>query len=198
MERERVETAGPGRPRSEKAHKAILKAAISLVRDVGYDALSIQAVAARARVSKATVYRRWSSREDLVAEAVEQIIRSFPPADHGSLKKDLDALFKELLGMYSDPRSAAMLSSLVSAMARSEPIAKALRSGFISARRQALREALMRASGRGDLRRDVDLELVVDLLSGPLFYRFLVTGQPVDDGYTRRLVDTLLQGISVA
>lgn len=202
MERERLECDREperrprGRPRSEQAHEAILEAALEIAREVGYDALTMDAVAARAGVGKATLYRRWSSKELLMAEAVERIMRSFSAPDTGSLKRDLYALMVSHLGMYRDPQGVTMLSSLVAAMARSTPIAQAVREGFVGARRALLRQVLERALVRGELRRRLDVELVIDLLSGPVFYRFLVTGDPVEEQYTRRLVDTVLKGIA--
>src|SRR5687768_17729242 len=94
MERERIETGrGPGRPRSEEAHGAILDAAVDLVREVGYDAVAMEAIAARAGVGKATVYRRWSGKETLIADAIERLMRAtMPVPDTGTVAGDLAVL----------------------------------------------------------------------------------------------------------
>jgi AcrR family transcriptional regulator len=193
---ESEESRRPGRPRSEEAHGAILSAAISLIREVGYDALAIDAIAARAGVGKATVYRRWKTKETLVAEAIERIIRAIPIPDTGSTQGDLMVLMRSALGMYQEPQSAALLSGLVAAMARSPRIAEAARSGFLATRRDALRRVLERGVARGDLRDGLDLELAIDLLNGPLFYRLVVTGGRLDERVARNVVDVVLRGLA--
>jgi AcrR family transcriptional regulator len=187
--------AQPGRPRDQKAHDALLDAALALVREVGYDALALEAVAARAKVGKATLYRRWSSKEALVAEAVDRIVRNVPVPDTGSVRRDLLSLMRENIGMYNDPGTPALLSGFVAAMARSAGIAKTIRSGFHSARRNAFRSVLKNAVERGELPAAADLELALDLLSGPLFYRALWTGAPVDERFARRLVNAVIRAL---
>jgi AcrR family transcriptional regulator len=201
MERRRLvsrESEGrrPGRPRSEEAHGAILSAAIALTREVGYDALAMDAIAARAGVGKATVYRRWASKEALMAEAVEQLVRAFPLPDTGTTEGDLLAMMRGSVGMYRDPATKGLLSGLVAAMARSERIAQAVRTGFIAARRDALRRVLARGVARGDLRKGLDFELALDLLSGPLLFRALITGGPIDERLARGVVEAVLRGLA--
>jgi AcrR family transcriptional regulator len=194
MERDRTETTrAPGRPRSREAHEAILRTAIALIREVGYDALTMDAIAARAGVGKATVYRRWKSREALVVEAIGRIVAAVPDPETGSVEDDLMRLMRSTLGMYADPASAALLSGLVAAMARSEPIARAVRTGFVGMRRAAMRRALERGIARGELRAGTDVELALDLLSGPLFWRFLITGGPVDEPLAHGAVQAVLR-----
>ena len=188
----------PGRPRSAAVHEAILRATIAVIREVGYDALTIEAVAARAGAGKATVYRRWSCKEELVAAAIEQVMRSIPVPDTGSLQGDLDLLVGEMIELYQEPASARMLSGLVSAMARSRRIADAVRRGFLATRRSALRQALERGRRRGELRRGADLELAIDMLSGPLLYRQLVTGGRLDRRVARQVVAITLAGLAPA
>src|SRR6476469_1608721 len=129
MEHDRLVSApgeprrAPGRPRSDAAHDAILTAAIALVREVGYDAVTMDGIAARAGVGKATVYRRWASKEALVVEALGGILRAIPVPDTGTTRGDLLALLRVALAMYGDPATGMLLSGLVAAMARSAPIA---------------------------------------------------------------------------
>src|SRR3954462_9946423 len=94
---------GRGRPRSQVAHEAILAASIDLIRDVGYDAVSIDAIAARAGGGKATVYRRWKSKEALVCEALELLMLVLPVPDSGTTRGDLLALLRSQQGLYGDP-----------------------------------------------------------------------------------------------
>jgi AcrR family transcriptional regulator len=186
----------PGRPRSEEAHGAILDAAIALIREVGYDAVAMDAIAARAGVGKATVYRRWSAKELLVAEAIEGIVRAIPVPDTGSTRGDVLALMRAVMGMYQDPSTGLLLSGLVAAMARSTPIAQAVRSGMVAKWHDAMRAVLTRGVARGELRAGLDVELAIDLLAGPLFYRYLMLGQQVDERLVRGVMTHVLRGLS--
>jgi AcrR family transcriptional regulator len=186
----------PGRPRSEEAHGAILDATLQLLREVGYDALGMEAVAARAGVGKATVYRRWSTKEALAAEAIERLMRAIPVPDTGTVEGDLRKMMRDALGMYRDASTGALLSGFVAAMARSELIARTIRSGFVGVRREALRQVLERGVARGELRKGMDLDLALDLLGGPLFYRFLITGGPVDERLARGVVEAVLRAFA--
>jgi AcrR family transcriptional regulator len=187
-----------GRPRSEEAHAAILQASLDLIREVGFDALAMDAIAARAGVGKATVYRRWKRKELLVVEAIDAIVRSVPDPDTGSTEGDLMALMSATLRMYADPATAALLSGLVAAMVRSEAIARAVRGGFVGMRTDAMRRVLLRGIARGELRADTDLELALDLLNGPLLNRYLIGGQAVDEGLARGAVGALLRAFGPA
>ena len=185
-----------GRPRSEEAHDAILLAAVALTREVGYDAVTMDGIAARAGVGKTTVYRRWTSKELLVTEAIGRIVRSFPVPQTGTLDGDLLQLMQQAVGMYRDPASLALLSGLVAAMARSTPIAEAVRTGFVASWRDAVRAVLTRGVASGELRSDTDVELALDLLGGPPFYRFLITGTAIDERLARALVAAVLRGFA--
>jgi AcrR family transcriptional regulator len=123
-------------------------------------------------------------------------VRAFPEPDTGTTRGDLLALMRATLGMYRDPATAALLSGLIAAMVRSAPIAHAVRSGFLATRRQSFRRVFERGVRRGDLPRRVDIQLATDLLSGPLFYRALFTGAPLDERLTRTVVDVVLRGLS--
>lgn len=177
------------------AHDAILRASITLIREVGYDAVSMDAIAARAGVGKATVYRRWKSKETLVCDALEQMMLRLPGPDTGTTRGDLLALMRDQQSLYSDPATSGLLSGLVAAMHRSKPIARVVRSTFHAARKAAMVEVLQRGVRRGDLKKKVDLELALDLFNGPLFYRFLFTGLPIDDRLARGVVDALLTAL---
>jgi AcrR family transcriptional regulator len=200
MERTRIESPSiespraPGRPRSEEAHEAILRAAVALIREVGYDAVTMEGIAAKAGVGKATVYRRWKDRETLVVEAIGRIVATIAaPPDTGSVEGDLGALMRAALGMYGDPASGLLLSGLVAAMARSERIAQAVRSGFDGMWRAAVRRVLERGVARGELRADTDVALAVDVFGGPLFYRYLMSAGPVDEPLARGVIRVVLR-----
>jgi AcrR family transcriptional regulator len=184
----------PGRPRSAVAHKAILNAALTLLGESGYDALTIEGVAARAGVGKKTVYRRWPSKEAMVAEALARSVGDIRVPDTGSTEDDLLAVMRESVRVYQQRTNVEFVPGLVSAIARSEHIARTVRSGFLAARRAALRQIFERAVARGDLRPDMDRELALDILGGPLIYRMLFTGGALDDELASRIVDVIVRG----
>ena len=190
------ERVAAGRPRSAAAHEAILAAAIALTREVGFDALAMDAVAARAGVGKATVYRRWKTKESLIAEALERFARAIPVPDTGAVEDDLRTVMRGTMRMYQDPATAPLLSALVAAMARSAPIAQAMRSGFVAARRDAMHQVLERGIARGELARGTDIQLALDLLSGPLLYRALISGRKIDARMIRGIVGVVLRGFA--
>lgn len=166
------------------------------MREVGYDAVTMDAIAARAGVGKATVYRRWKGKETLVAEGIAMIVSAIQVPDTGSTRGDFDMLMRAARGMYGDPATSALLSGLVAAMARSAPIARAVRTGFVATWRESVARVVERGIARGDLRRGIDLELANDLITGPLLQRFLILGQPVDERLTSDVVDAVMRGLA--
>jgi len=185
-----------GRPRSSQAHDAIHAAAIALVREVGYDAATMDGIAERAGVGKATVYRRWKTKEALVVEAVGRIVQQMTEPDTGSVENDLVIMMRGDAQLYADPASRLLLSGLVAAMARSAPIAGAVRGGFVATRRAAMRRVLERGAARGELRRPLDLDLALDLLNGPSLYRYLITDGAVDDRFARGVVKAVTRAFA--
>lgn len=185
----------PGRPRSEAARRAILDAAIALIREVGYDALAMDAVAARAGVGKATVYRRWATKEALVVEALGRLMSAIPIPDTGTARGDLLRLLRSAEAMYRDRAAANLLSGLVAAMQRSAPIGRAVRAGFVASWRHAIGRVLERGIARGELPASLDLELATELVSGPLLHRLLITGARVDERFMTAVVDVVLRGL---
>lgn len=188
-----------GRPRSEQAHRAILEAALRLVAETGYEAVSMDAVAAEAGVGKATIYRRWAGKEELILDALAGIVERITVPDTGNVRSDLLAAMRDAVAAYEGPaHPARVFPGLVSEMSRSPRLAGAVRGGFLAARREAVREVLRRGVARGELRADLDEDLALDFLAGPLYYRALVFGAAIDESLTVRVVDTLLTGIAAA
>lgn len=185
----------PGRPRSAVVDAAILDAVIPMIREVGYDAFSIETLAVRAGVGKAAIYRRWGSKEDLVAAGAARFVARVPTPDLGTLEADLTAVLRSDASMHADPATPLFLASLFVAMARSPRIAAAVRQGFIAAREAALKTVLRRAMLRGELPAALDLDLAVGLCAGPFIYRSLVSGEAPDAATVLRLVDHLVHGL---
>lgn len=170
-----------------------MAAALDLVREVGYDAASMEAIAARARVGKATLYRWWPSRELLVAEAIGHIVAAIAVPDTGSVHEDVTLLMRVSMRMYADAATGPLLSGLVATMARHDAVAAAVRGGFVRRWRHAMRVVLRAGIARGELRPDADLHLLLDLLSGPLFYRYLMLGRPIKPSFVRAVVSSVLR-----
>jgi AcrR family transcriptional regulator len=178
----------PGRPIEERPRRAALDAVLDLIVERGITGVTTGAVAERARISKATMYRRWRTKDALVAEAIGTLVdREIVIPDSGTLEGDVRELLAEAVALYSTPRAAALMPEVIAGMARDGALADAVRSGFLAARRDALDRTLQRAASRGELRGDVDHELCLDLFGGVVFYRLLITGGPLDE----RLVDDL-------
>ena len=185
-----------GRPRDERTDRAILKAARELIAEVGVE-FRTEDVAARAGVGKGAIYRRYTSKDELVAAAIGALVNEeIVVPDTGSTRDDLLALMREAVELYRGPGAGRLMPNLVGAMARTPELANAVREGFLSGRRAALSDVLRRGVERGDLRPDLDLELALDVLGGPLFYRLLITGGPIDEALAEGVADLILNGFA--
>lgn len=185
--------AGPGRPRSAQADAAILDATLDLLAEGGYAALTMEGVADRAGVGKATLYRRWKSPEEAVVAAVSSFVEEIRIPDSGSVDEDLRLLMGQAVEVYRG-RPGRVLPGLLAAMAASEEVGRSVRTHLLEGRRAALATVLRRGMERGELHPDADIELMLDFLGGPLFYRILVTGGPLDADLVDGVVDVVLHG----
>ena len=185
-----------GRPREERADRAILAAALELMAEQGVRDLRMDDVADRAGVGKATIYRRYRSKEELVTATVATLVSAITVPDTGSTRADLLHLMRRAVDLYRGSVEAAVMPSLVDAMSRDSELARSVREGFLSERRAALRAVLERGVERGDLRADMDLELALDVLAGALFYRLLITGGPIDERLAEGVVELVLTGFA--
>lgn len=181
-----------GRPRSPEADTAILEAATELFCELGYDALSVEAVAAKAGVSKTTIYRRYPTKVDLVmATSLHMSADKTPVTESGDLRTDLLAFARSYAQMLTATRLGRAIPMMIVAKTRHPELAKA-HDEFVAARRATAIAAIGRAIGRGDLPNGTDPAMVSDLLTGPIFLRVFVTGQPVTELYLEPLVDAIL------
>lgn len=176
-----------GRPRSAEADTAIMAATLELAVEVGIHAMSMDVLASRAGVSKATIYRRWPSKEQLVLDALGSLIAPIESVDEGSLESDLRQYLRDFVERLSAGRMSGILPHLIEVAGR-DPNLRASLDEYVRSRRQPLLQILGRGIERGELAPDVDVEFLVDVLTGPLFYRRLLTGGRLDE----RVVDQLL------
>lgn len=194
-----TDTPRRGRPRSEKARHAILDAAAQLLLRRGLGAVSMDAVAERAGVSKATIYRWWPSKEMLALDALlDWAAATAPPRDTGSLRGDVLALLRpwvrEIRRQPFGPVIAAFLSE-----AQSDPkFADAYRTRFVEPRRDAMRAVFARAAERGEVPADLDVEVALDLIYGAVYHRLLHGHAELTDRFARDVVELALNGILTA
>ena len=189
-------TSRRGRPRSEKARRAILQAAADLLLDQGGGQVSMDAVADRAGVSKATIYRWWPSKEHLALEAlVEWASAGAPPRDTGSLRGDLLALVRPWVREIRRRQFGRVIAALI-AEAQSDPrFAADYRRHFVDERREPMQAAFRRAIDRGEAPADLDIDVALDLVYGPLYHRLLHGHAPLSDRFAQEVIDLALNGI---
>jgi AcrR family transcriptional regulator len=184
----------PGRPRDPVVELQIVTAAIDLVGEVGFDGLTMDEVARRAGVAKATVYRRFPSKVDLVMAVCHALTPAIgPEPDTGSIEEDLLVVMGGILDKLKAPDSGRLMPAMIATSVANPEIREALQR-FSANRRERTTKIIKRAVARGELRDDIDVELMVDLLLAPLIYRNLISGRPVNAQVARRLVSQVLRG----
>ncbi|RJL25105.1 TetR/AcrR family transcriptional regulator [Bailinhaonella thermotolerans] len=181
-----------GRKRSEESRQAILGAAFELVDEVGYAALTIEGIAARAGCGKQTIYRWWPSKAHVLMEALAaEGELGVTTADHGSYAADLRAFLRDTFRLGGEPRIAGLLRVLIAEAQIDPRFGEVFRAGLLERRRDALRVVLDRAGERGDLPSRPAPDTVLDIVFGVLWYRLLAIPQPLDDALADDLTATL-------
>lgn len=186
----------PGRPHDPRIEPAVLDATLALVGERGVGRLTTDAVAARAGVSKASLYKRWASKQALLRGAAAALVERLEVPDTGTFAGDVRALIAGAVALYAREDDVRAIPALVSEMAFDPELATVIREGLVARRREAVTVLLDRARERGELRESVDDELALDLLAGVVYYRFLITGGALDDALVERLADALLHGMA--
>jgi AcrR family transcriptional regulator len=185
----------PGRPRSETVRAAILDAAIKELEEHGYAAMTIEGIAARAGAGKQTIYRWWSSKADVVLDAMLDLAAArIKIPNKGNLEADLRSFLTDTF------RQRGQRPVLVGLMAHAQlnpAFAEAFRERFLFGRRAALRTVLSAARDRGEIGTDTDLELLIDVIFGVLWYRLLVDHAPLDGKAARDLTDLIVRAVTV-
>jgi len=188
-----------GRRRSERSHQAIIAATRELLVERGYPAVTIEGIAERAGVGKQTIYRWWPSRAALVLEAyLSSADAVAPPPGGRGTRDDVRALLGWLIAVLAEPTGGHVLAGLVADLQHDDALAEGFHRDVVPARRVAMRAALERARESGAIRANADLELAVDTLHGAVFYRLLLSGEPLDAAFAARLADQVLEGLDVA
>ena len=184
----------PGRPRSEHARVAILRSALHLLGKNGFAELTIEDVAANAGVGKATVYRWWPNKAVLIADAFAgNTTRKLHFPDTGSLLTDMSQQMRQLVKVFRSPRGR-IVSALLGGGQSDNDLISAFRERFMKPRRQEAYVTLQRGIRRGELRRDADMDLILDSLYGPIYMRFLIRHDRLTPAFVDQLCRLVLGG----
>lgn len=188
-----LEAVAPGRRRSDQAHQAILQATMEVLYEVGYRAMTIEAIASRAGVGKKTIYRWWPSKAAVALEALTAYTEEQVPfSDTGSLEGDLTTYFEQSFAGLRGKAGTA-LSGLAAEAQLDPAFAREFQRMFIVPRKQALIALLQRGVQRGELAPDINLEVLADLMYGAKWYRFLLYPAPLDAAFAREIVEIILR-----
>jgi AcrR family transcriptional regulator len=184
--------------RRARSERAILQATRALLAEVGVRGLTIEGVAARSGVAKTTIYRRWRDRDELALAAVWNDLASElqAPGDLGDTRAELLAFVEPLVTILRSPLMGSVIRGLTSEIAESRELSRRYREQFIEPRLEQLELVIGRGVQRGDLRPDTEVRLAHEMLVGPVFYRLLFSGQPLDDGLGSRVTDAALRAFA--
>jgi AcrR family transcriptional regulator len=181
-----------GRPRDPSRDGVIRAAILRLLADVGYGALTMDAVAAEAGVGKATIYRRWRTKQDLVVDTISDLNREeATPPDSGSVEGDLRQMLRQMVAVINGPAGAATLS-LLSTVPHQPALAQAFRNGPLAVWRQSFEQIWDRAEQRGEVRPGLASSVLGEATSALLVQRWLLTGEPVDEAYADEVLDSVV------
>lgn len=181
-----------GRPRDASRDDALRMAALEVMADVGYRALTMDAVATRAKAGKATIYRRWESKLDLVIDTCLHLVsQSIPEPDTGSVAEDLRQFLRAYASTLIGPVGKAA-QALVGELPHEPELAAAFRDSFLAAQRDMLTAVLRRGIERGEVRLDAPIDLLVPLGGAALIYRLMLTGEDLTAAYVDDIVDRVL------
>jgi AcrR family transcriptional regulator len=186
----------PGRPRSERADRAIIDAALSLFAEAGPEGLCIEKVAARAGVGKATIYRRWPGKEDLLLDALAVMQTPLPQPAGESVRDDLVTLLGAMRDSVADPCRAREFALLLGEGAKYPRLMARYVETVLEPRRDVIRSVLRRGVASGELRAGVDIDAALFMLTGAVLARWKYEPGSFPPGYVERVVDELLLGLT--
>jgi AcrR family transcriptional regulator len=186
----------PGRPRSERADHAIIDATLDLFAEGGVPAVCVEAVAARAGVGKATIYRRWPGKEELLIDALGSLKSPYPGPTGSGIRENLIAIVGVMVEDASDPRRYQQMALWLSEARKYPELAAKFKDSVIEPRRQIIRDTLRRGIADGELRPDIDVELVMLMLTGAVMSCGRAGADEFPPCFSVDLVDELLTGIA--
>ena len=186
----------PGRPRSEQAEQAIIEATLDLFAEQGFEGVCVEAVAARAGVGKATIYRRWPNKEELLLAAFSSLKSPFPEAKGVSVRDDLLAMVEVMCADKADPRKSRRYALLLGEGEKYPRLMARYKETIVEPRRDAMRAVIRRGVQTGELRPETDVEIAMLTLTGAIMAQEKTPDGALDGDFATRLVDGLLLGLS--
>jgi AcrR family transcriptional regulator len=189
---------GPGRPREERVTGAVLEAVLALATEQGVEAVTMDAVAARAGVSKPAIYRRWKSKQELVIAAAETRIGLLTVPDLGDLRAELRVILTARLEAYRLPGTARLLAELVGAVARTEEPGGGEYARYAQRAMGQTRTVIERGIARGQVRPEVDVRSVVTMVAAPLVYRLVVESELPTSALVDDVVELVARAVAPA
>src|SRR6266699_4136982 len=189
-------TRRPGRPRSEQAEQAIIEATLDLFAEQGFEGVCVEAVAARAGVGKATIYRRWPNKEELLLAALGSMKSPFPEPKGVSVRDDLVAMFTVMCEDRADPRKARRYALLLGEGQKYPRLMQRYKETVIGPRHDAMREVIRRGIASGELRADTDVEIALLALTGTVMAKDKAADGSLNGGFAARIVNELLLGLA--
>lgn len=185
-----------GRPRNAETEKTILATAYELLLEEGFSAVTVEKIADRAKVSKATIYKWWPNKAAVVMDSfLSAAMSRLPVPDTGSVMADMVIQAGNLAGFLTS-REGKVIAELIGEGQFDGKLAEEYRARYFAPRRLDSKRILERGVQRGELQADLDLELCIDLIYGPLFYRLLVTGEPIDPSFIKAVISYAFKGIA--
>ncbi len=176
-----------------RTETAILDATRELLAEAGVQGLTMEGVAARAGVAKTTIYRRWRSKDELaLAVLIDMVENVVATPDLGDTRKELIAFVNATVKILGSTLMGRVMQGLVSDLATDPDLARAFRERVVTMRVAEVKRLVERGIERGDLRADTDVELIHELLFGPVYYRLFLSGSPLDKHLGERIVDAVL------
>lgn len=182
-----------GRPRSVQSHQAIIKATLELLAQVGYERMSIEAIATRGKVGKATIYRRYKGKEELVADAIESVREEIIIPDTGNIWSDIDALIENAARITFNNLGRQAVAMIISSASNNSEFARIYSTKYLEPRRKAFAVVIERAKLRNEIRADLDSNFVFDVMSGMMVYGLIFP--PTSESwseYVRRALEAVI------
>jgi AcrR family transcriptional regulator len=184
----------PGRPRSQQSHQAMLLATLELLAEVGFEAISMDGIAARAGVGKTTIYRRYSSKEELIADAIESLRQDVVLPDTGDLSRDLEVLVESAAQITLSPLGRQTVAMIISNASRNPQFAQIYWQKYLNPRREAFAQVINRAKTRNQVPVDLDAGLAFDMISGIMLYALMFQPTPAAwKAYVHKVLGLLFQ-----
>ena len=185
----------PGRPRSEQAEQAIIEATLDLFAEQGFEGVCVEAVAARAGVGKATIYRRWPNKEELLLAAFGSLKSPYPEPGGVCARDDLVAMLSVMCADMADPRKARRYALLLGEGRKYPRLMERYTETVVRPRREAMRAVIRRGIESGELRADTDVEIAQLALTGTILAREKSADGGLDSDFAARVVDELMLGL---